>query len=235
MSVSRTISIIGQEPTERHVGLLVIPNDLLRGEFVRELLGLKSIRRDRGAVAVQGLAHHAAVGAIVVGVIALLVFDFSGLARGLAVLRLPLCAAAGLAPAVTVVCIQMPQVEGILRQKHRVAGYVKIAVENILSNRCARSTVRKEIVGVKLIFLVGELYLRGISLAKVIGARLEGVAKHAIAVAGPIERVRRGNTAIDPIVGIGNLDGLALMGKTTVLGTTAEEELLSIGVESLNG
>lgn len=186
-------------------------------------------------MAVQGLARHAAVGAVVIGVIALLVFDLSGLARWLAVLRLPLCTAAGLAPAVTVVCIQMSQIEGVLRQKHRVAGNIEVAVENILSDRCARSAIRKKIVGIKLIFLVGELYLRGIGLAKVIGTRLEGVAKHAIAVAGPIERVRRGNATIDPIVGIGNLDGLALMGKTTILGTTAKEELLGIGIESLNG
>ena len=88
-------------------------------------------------MAVQGLAHHAAVGTVVVGVVALLVFDFSGLARGLAVLRLPLCTAAGLAPAVTVICVQMPQIEGVLRQKHRVSGYIKIAIEHVLGNRCA--------------------------------------------------------------------------------------------------
>ena len=234
LAITRTIAVVGKEPTERHVVVLVVIDDLLCGKLARELPGLEVLSIDGGAVAVQRLVGLGPIRHVIRGH-TVLVLDGPLLVGRLAALCLPGLAGTLLGPAIAVVRIQMAEIEAVFRQQHGVAGNGKVTVENILRNGGSTCAVRQEVVSVELVLIVRELGGIGIGVGKIVRTLGKGVTQNSVAIARPVERIRRSNSAIDPIIGVGNLDRLAPVSKATVLGAAAEETITLARRNALNG
>ena len=234
LAITRTITVVGKEPAERHVVVLIVIDDLLCGKLARELLGLEVLSIDGGAMAVQGLVGLGPIRHVIRGH-TVLVLDGSLLVGWLASLCLPGLAGTLLGPAIAVVRIQMAEIEAVFRQQHGIAGDSEVAVENILRNGGSACAVRQEVVCVELVLIVRELGGIGIGVGKIVRTLGKGVTQNSVAIARPVERIGRSHAAVDPIIGVSDLDRLAPMSKAAVLGAAAEEALSLARRNALNG
>ena len=239
-AVARAVAVVGQEVAERHVVLKVVIQTGLSRELLGEVSACGDVRAVVGrAMAVQrlhvGVGLHGGAGA------ALLVLNLAGAGlSGLAALDLPLAVAAlGLGgPHVAVPRVQVANVESVLGQEHRVAGDLEVVLEQVLGDRrggLALLGIRHEIVRVELVLVVLGDGLLAIGRAEVVLAVGERVAHNAVAVIGPVERVRGGNAAVDPVALVGDVDGVARVDEAAVLGAAAKEVLARVLLERLDG
>ena len=131
----------------------------------------------------------------------------------------------GLLPVVAVVGVEVAFVETELGQEHGVARELIEVVE-----QCHGFAVDHD-EGVEVVLLMRENDLAALGGAEVVAAGLEGVPHHAVALGAPIERRGRCHTAVHPVVGVFNGNGLALVAEAAVLHTTAVEVFASMGAE----
>ena len=183
----------------------------------------------------MGAGLHGGAGA------ALLVLNLAGAGVGrFAALDLPLAIAAlSLGrPHVAVPGIQVADVEGVLGQEHRVAGDLEIVLEQVLGDRrscLALLGIRHEVVRVEFVLVVLGDGLLTVGCTEVVLTIGERVTHNAVAVIGPVERVRGGNAAVDPVALVGDVDGVAGVDEAAVLGAAAKEVLARVLLERLNG
>ena len=229
LAVAGSVAVVRQEVAERHVVILVAVELGLSGVLIREVHALGDvIRVDGGAVAVERLnmlvgAHRGAGAALLVGdgirLAAKLRMTVDGPAAAIAGL-------AGVRPGVTVVGVVVTHIEGVVRNKSGVARHRVVLGEEVLCNRgnASLGVIRDKDVGVVLVVVVRSGH-NVLAIAKVVGAGGKGVAKDAVALTRPVERVRGGNAAVDPVALVGNVDGVASVDEAAVLHAATEEVL----------
>ena len=159
---------------------------------------------------------------------------------GLAALNLPFAVSVlGLGgPHVAVPSIQVTNIESVLGQEHRIAGDLEVVLEQILGDRrggLALLSIGNEVIGVELVLVVTGSRNTGIGRAKIIRAVGKRVAHDAVAVIGPIERVRRSHATVNPVALIGDIDGVARVDEAAVLGAAAKEVFAVVLLERLDG
>ena len=146
-----------------------------------------------------------------------------------------IAALGGIGPHVAVVRVVVAQVEGVGRQQDRIARDLEVVLEQVLRDATVAAGIGHEVVGVELVFLMLGHHLVARGLAEVVAALREGVAQHAVAVARPVERVRRGHAAVHVRVVVHDVDRLARVDEAAVLRAAAEEALAALLLHRLRG
>ena len=138
-------------------------------------------------------------------------------------------------PGIAVVGVVVADVERVFGKQKRAARDLVVLLQHVLGDRCRRAgVVAHEVIGVELAVLVQGVHRARHGAAEVVLALGERVAHDAVARRGPVERIRAGNAAIDPVAFILDVDGLAGVDEAAVLGAAAEVVGVRIG-DALGG
>ncbi len=196
LSVSGSVAIVGQEPSQGEVIVQIAVNGCAGTELVVVLL------------AVEALLDAAVVLLALVVLLAVLIGHESVLA------------CFGLLPVVAVVGVQMAFVETELGQQHGVAGQLVEVVEQ------GHSAVIHHHEEVQILRLMAQSGFSGFRLAEVVGAGCKRVPHDAIAACAPVEWCGAGNASIHPVVGVADVDGLSLVAEASVLHAASIEPVV---------
>ncbi|EJX02619.1 hypothetical protein EVA_09275 [gut metagenome] len=159
LTVTRTIAVIGQEITQRHIVVHVAIQTMARGELGGEIGSLGDVLGlDGGSMAVQALnmragLHRDARAALFILRLACVLIRcrLGALDLLLAISRLSLGR-----PHIAVPGVVVPDIKGVLGNEDRVAGDLEVVLQQVLRNRSGGSAlggVGHEVVGVKLVSL----------------------------------------------------------------------------------
>ena len=234
LAVAGAVAVVGKEPAEGHVVLGVLVDDRASGVLVGRVVGREVVGLDGRTVAVErlggeALGNHVTLAATILVAGRLLAGHGVSDGPGLAAVALVL------GPAVTVVGVELAEIEGVLGQEHGVAGDLVVALQDVLGNVGDVLLGGDEVVGVELGLVVRRGDRGLVRGAKVVAAVGEGVAQHAVSVARPVEGVGACYAAIHPRALVGNVDGLAGVDEAAVLGAAAEEVLPVALLDVLDG
>ena len=132
-------------------------------------------------------------------------------------------------PVVAVVGVEVSLVEAELREQHGVTRQLVEVVEQF------HGTVVHHEEGIEVVLGVGEDDLALLRLSEVVAAGAESVPEQAVALCAPEEGSGRGHTAVHPVVGVFDGDGLSLVRETAVLHAATVEIFAAMLLEGQRG